>query len=106
MSGLRAFSTTWLDRVSQLVTVNQELDAALDVAGHVLPIPTLASDTAGAATVEVPESPSLPEPVPAAAPVPTPAEPVAESPRSRFRFHLHPNLPFPFQRLKLPRHLQ
>ena len=80
MSGFESLLNDVAGSVSQLVTVNQELDAALDVAGHVLPIPTLASDTAGAATVEVPESPSLPEPVPAAAPVPTPAEPVAESP--------------------------
>ena len=51
-----------------LVSVNNELDAALDVAGHVLPIATLASGAASAATVDVPVTTALPTP-PADSPV-------------------------------------
>ena len=43
-----------------LVSINNELDAALDLAGHVLPIATLASGAASAATVDVPEATVLP----------------------------------------------
>lgn len=43
-----------------LVSINNELDAALDLAGHVLPIATLASGAASAATVDVPETTVLP----------------------------------------------
>ena len=50
-----------------LVSINNELDAALDLAGHVLPIATLASGAASAATVDVPETTVLPA---------APAEPV------------------------------
>ncbi|MDP6199675.1 MAG: hypothetical protein QF531_02795, partial [Candidatus Poseidonia sp.] len=55
--------------IAALTTINTELDASLDVAGHVLPIPSLASGSAAATTVDVPESSALPEP-PAATPVP------------------------------------
>ena len=82
MSGFESLLNDVASSVETLVAINQELDAALDVAGHVLPIPALASGTAAAATVDVPESPTLPEPVPAAAPVPTPAEPTGQSPSS------------------------
>lgn len=62
--------------VPALVTINQELDAALDVAGHVLPIPSLASGSASAASVDVPETVSLPAtPEPAVAPSPPPSAP-------------------------------
>lgn len=66
------------DSIPKLVAINQELDASLDVAGHVLPIPSLASGSAAAATVEVPETTSLPEaPAPAAEPAsPAPVEAV------------------------------
>ena len=69
-----------------LVTIDQELDGALDVVGQVLPIPSLASGSAVSASIEVPETVVLPEapvtepdPVveskpPEAAPVPLPAE--------------------------------
>ncbi len=50
-----------------LVSINNELDAALDLAGHVLPIATLASGAASAATVDVPETTVLPA---------APAEPI------------------------------
>ena len=87
--------------VATLVAINQELDAALDVAGHVLPIPSLASGSAAAATVEVPETTALPEapkraeepsppvpeeaskpavPLPASATASKPEEPVADEP--------------------------
>ena len=79
MSGFESLLNDVASSAGTLATINQELDAALDVAGHVLPIPTLASGSAAAATVEVPESPSLPEPVPAAAPVATRATPMPDS---------------------------
>ena len=97
MSGFENLLNDVAGSVGTLVAINQELDAALDVAGHVLPIPALASGTASAATVEVPESPSLPEPVPAAAPAPAPAEPVAQSPSAPVSLpsSLEPSVPTP-----------
>ena len=70
-----------------LVSINNELDAALDLAGHVLPIATLASGAASAATVDVPETTVLPaapaQPTAPAAPpepsVPLPGGAPAES---------------------------
>jgi len=63
-----------------LVAVNKELDAALDVAGHVVPIPSLASGSASAASVDVPETTALPEPEPepVAAPKPVSAPSTSE----------------------------
>ena len=58
-----------------LVSINKELDAALDVVGQVIPIATLASGSASAASVEVPETAVLPSPPPAA---PAPAAPPVE----------------------------
>ena len=83
MTGFEGHLNDVSGSVAALVAINQELDAALDVAGHVLPIATLASGAAAAATVEVPETTSLPEPAsePAPAPVeaaPAPAAPSAE----------------------------
>lgn len=77
MSGFESLLNDVASSVGTLVAIDQELDAALDVAGHVLPIPALASGTAAAATVEVPESPSLPEPVAQSpsVPVPLPSSP-------------------------------
>ena len=77
MSGFESLLNDVAGSVGTLVAIDQELDAALDVAGHVLPIPALASGTAAAATVEVPESPSLPEPVAQSpsVPVPLPSSP-------------------------------
>ncbi len=77
MSGFESLLNDVAGSVGTLVAINQELDAALDVAGHVLPIPALASGTAAAATVDVPESPSLPEPVAQSpsVPVPLPSSP-------------------------------
>ena len=70
--------------VSALLAISKELDAALDVAGHVLPISTLASGSASAATVEVPASTTLPEapavPEPAPVQVETPPAPAAPEP--------------------------
>ncbi len=45
--------------VKILVNINKELDAALDVSGHVLPMPSLASGSAAPAEVTLP-APSLP----------------------------------------------
>ena len=46
--------------IDALVSIDQELNAALDVAGHVLPVPTLASGAASAATIALPPSPPKP----------------------------------------------
>jgi len=77
MTGFEGYLNNVSGSVASLVAINQELDAALDVAGHVLPIATLASGAAAAATVEVPENTSLPEPVPEPAPAPVEAVPAA-----------------------------
>ena len=49
------------DSIAALAAINGELEASLDVAGHVLPIPSLASGSAAATTVDMPESSKLPE---------------------------------------------
>jgi hypothetical protein len=54
---------------ASLLTVAEELEAALDVAGHALPVPTLASGVAASASVPMAPTPSAPAP----APVPKPA---------------------------------
>lgn len=62
-----------------LVSINNELDAALDLAGHVLPIATLASGAASAATVDVPEATVLPAaPAEPTVPVKPPPAPAAQ----------------------------
>ena len=67
------------------VSIDKELDAALDVVGQVIPIASLASGSAVAASVDVPEKMPLPTAPPAAdapveqvAPVLTVAEPASE----------------------------
>ena len=70
--------------------INRELTAALDVAGHVLPIATLGSGAASATTIEVtatvpPPAPQPVEPVvepapPSAVPSPSPPPPVDPEP--------------------------
>ena len=75
MAGFEGYLNNVSGSVAALVAINQELDAALDVAGHVLPIATLASGAAAAATVEVPETTTLPEPAPASEPTPATVEP-------------------------------
>ncbi len=67
------------------VSIDKELDAALDVVGQVIPIASLASGSAAAASVDVPENTALPTPPPAtdtsveqAAPAPPVAEPTSE----------------------------
>ena len=67
---------------ASLLTVAEELEAALDVAGHALPVPTLASGVAASASVPMAPTPSPPAPVPKPAanessiPRPTASEPV------------------------------
>ncbi len=67
---------------ASLLTVAEELEAALDVAGHALPVPTLASGVAASASVPMAPTPSAPAPVPKPAakepsiPLPTASEPV------------------------------
>jgi hypothetical protein len=77
LSSLDALLANIGGSVDALVTINKELDAALDVAGHVVPIASLATASASAATVEIPEGlelPQAPDPAPPAA-EPTPAPP-------------------------------
>ena len=71
--------------INAFVAIDKELDAALDVVGQVIPIASLASGSAAAASVDVPENTSLPTPpvveaesVEQVAPPPTVAEPVSE----------------------------
>jgi len=66
--------------VDALVTVNKELNAALDVAGHVVPIASLASGSASAATVEIPEGLELPKAPETVAPSPAPSPEPAAAP--------------------------
>jgi len=66
--------------VDALVTVNKELNAALDVAGHVVPIASLASGTASAATVDIPEGLELPKAPETVAPPPAPSPEPAAAP--------------------------
>ena len=68
MSRLQSMLSNIDGSIEALVNINSELDAALDVAGHVLPIPPLASGAASAATVDVPETTALPTPPAEAAP--------------------------------------
>ena len=63
--------------VDVLVSINKELDAALDVRGHLLPLPSLASGTAAPAELVLPEAAppvvSIPKtvvPLPSASPPP------------------------------------
>lgn len=66
--------------IPALATVHRELDAALDVAGHVLPIASLASGAASAASVDVPETVALPEAPPEPEPEPAAALETTPSP--------------------------
>ena len=69
---------------ASLVSVAEELEAALDVAGHALPVPTLASGVAASASVPMAPTPSAPASVPVpkpavnepSIPLPTSSEPV------------------------------
>ena len=69
---------------ASLLTVAEELEAALDVAGHALPVPTLASGVAASASVPMAPTPSAPASVPVpkpaanepSIPLPTASEPV------------------------------
>ena len=79
INGFEGFLKNVGGSVPALVSISTELDAALDVAGHVLPIATLASGSAAAATVDVPETTSLPAPVETAPPAAAPPEPVVAS---------------------------
>ena len=77
MSRLQSMLSNIDGSIDALVSINSELDAALDVAGHVLPIPSLASGAASAATVDVPETTALPTPPAEVAPqVDAPEPPV------------------------------
>ena len=102
MNTLQGHLNTIEQSVEVLVNINKELDAALDVSGHILPLPSLASGTAEPAELTLPatpppvastpktvvplpsmESPSVPvptttvsEPSPAPTTVPLPSESV------------------------------
>ena len=84
ITGFEGYLNDVSGSVSALLAISKELDAALDVAGHVLPISTLASGSAAAAAVEMPASTTLPEapaaPEPAPAELETPPAPAAPEP--------------------------
>lgn len=68
-----------------LSAIDRELTAALDVAGHVLPIATLGSGVASATTIEIAATVPPPAPLPVetvAEPSPSPAAPPASPPPS------------------------
>jgi hypothetical protein len=71
MSAVEGLLANVSGSVDALISINQELNAALDVAGHVVPIASLASGSAAATTVDIPEAISLPS----APAVVTPSEP-------------------------------
>ena len=76
-----------------LHAINSELTAALDVAGHVLPIATLASGAASATTIEVTATAPPPPPVEAQPAPAAPMPPVAPSTPTTAR--AAPTVPLP-----------
>ena len=91
LQGLESFLAQPESNHDSLIAIADELEAALDVAGHALPVPTLASGTAASSSVALPPKPSAPAaqsapssekpataapsvPLPSEAPVPLPAQ--------------------------------
>lgn len=83
LQGLESFLAQPESNHDSLLAIAGELEAALDVAGHAMPVPTLASGTAASSTVALPPKPSAPaanstpveeKPVQAAPSVPLPSE--------------------------------
>ena len=80
LNGLENLLTQPETNHGALVAIADELEAALDVAGHALPVPTLASGNAASASVASVPIPKASEPAPAPAvaqavePVPLPKE--------------------------------
>jgi len=80
LAGLESFLAHPESNHASLVAVADELEAALDVAGHALPVPTLASGTAASASVASLPKPSLPQSTPkVAAPAAEPSVPLPGS---------------------------
>lgn len=94
LQGLESFLAQPESNHDSLLAIADELEAALDVAGHALPVPTLASGTAASSSVALPPkpsatvaksapvsekptkaAPSVPLPSEAPVPLPTQAEP-------------------------------
>ena len=75
LQGLEAFLAQPESNHASLVAVADELEAALDVAGHALPVPVLASGAAATSSVALPSKPKEAESKPVS--VPTPASPSA-----------------------------
>ena len=77
LQGLEAFLAQPESNHASLVAVADELEAALDVAGHALPVPVLASGAAAASSVALPPKPKEAEskPTPPPSPVSTMAAP-------------------------------
>ena len=84
LDGIESFLAQPDANTSSLLAVAEELEAALDVAGHALPIPTLASRTAASASVPVVSKPSaaLSKPTPSVpkTSIPLPTTPEASVP--------------------------
>lgn len=73
LQNLESMMSDVANNAPALTLVNNELGASMDVGGHVLPIPALASGDAAAATIE-----SLPQPEASPTPAPTPSPPPIE----------------------------
>ena len=58
LQGLESFLAQPESNHDSLLAIADELEAALDVAGHALPVPTLASGTAASSSVALPPKPS------------------------------------------------
>lgn len=72
MKSLQGHLNSVEQSVEVLVNINNELDAALDVSGHILPLPSLASGSAAPAELTLPvTSPPVPSTPKAAVPLPS-----------------------------------
>lgn len=100
LSTLEGLFATPENSISAFVSIKNELDAALDVVGHVLPIETLASGNAAASTVSASSStpPAAPKksvvPLPSSAPKQPEPMPAKEQPKQE--------VPLPSQTVDLP----
>lgn len=89
LGGIESFLAQPDANTPSLLAVADELEAALDVTGHALPIPTLASQTASSASVPVVPKPSVSASTPTLStaktslPLPTTPEPSVPLPGAR-----------------------
>ena len=87
--------------VETLVSINNELDAALDVSGHVLPIPSLASGSASPTELSLPDVKDTLEIVPKTV-VPLPSVEPTPQPSSNIEEVATVSVPLPSESVELP----